>query len=128
MIIFAIIINKNTSDQMIKQLNWHDNTRMQGLNLRCQFHQHFMCNFFIGKCFAQIFSHYSLALWFFGKRISAQKLLVKCWWNWQQGSISPTFWCKAQKPRHSLFWASGHYFAPFTNKTTCTQLFTSKHN
>ncbi len=37
---------------------------------------------FVQKCFAQLFSNYSLALWLFGQRISAQKLLVKCWWNW----------------------------------------------
>jgi hypothetical protein len=28
----------------------------------CQFHQHFMLVFFIHKCFAQLFSNYSLAL------------------------------------------------------------------
>ncbi len=38
--------------------------------------------FFVQKCFAQFFSNYSLAWWLFGKRKSAQKLLVKCWWNW----------------------------------------------
>jgi len=32
-----------------------------------------------------------LTVWlynFFGKRISAQNLLIKCWWNWLQVSIS----------------------------------------
>jgi len=48
---------------------------------RNRFHQHFTRNFFEQKCFAQIVSTYILALKFFGKRISAQKLLVKCWWN-----------------------------------------------
>ncbi len=43
---------------------------------RCQLHQYFTCIFFIQKCFAQLFSTYSLALWLFGKRILAQKLLI----------------------------------------------------
>ncbi len=47
----------------------------------CQFHQHFTLTFFVRKPFAQLFSNYSLALWFFGKRILVQKLLVKCWWK-----------------------------------------------
>jgi len=51
---------------------------------RCQFHLHFTCAFFVQKCFAQLFSTYILALKFSGKRISAQKLVVKCWWNWLQ--------------------------------------------
>jgi len=58
----------------------------------CQFHQHFTCAFFVQKCFAQLFSNYSLALYFFGTKISAQKLLVKCWWHWHQVSISSTFY------------------------------------
>ncbi len=37
---------------------------------------------FILKCFAQLFSNYSLSLSFFGKRILAQKLLIKFLWNW----------------------------------------------
>jgi len=52
--------------------------------MRCQFHQHFKYTFFVQKCFAQICSNYSTALQFFGKRILAQKLLVKYWWNWLQ--------------------------------------------
>jgi len=53
---------------------------------RCRFHQHFRRNFFVQKCFVQLFSSYSLALWFFVKRLSSEKLLVKCWWtpNWLQ--------------------------------------------
>jgi len=45
---------------------------------RCQFHQHFSQDFFVRKCFAQLSSGYCLALYFFGIRILAQKLLVKC--------------------------------------------------
>ncbi len=50
---------------------------------RCQFHQHFTQNFFVQKYFAQLLSTYILALKFFGERISVQKLLKKCWWNWK---------------------------------------------
>jgi len=48
---------------------------------RCQFHQHFTGTFYY---FAQLFSSYCLALNFFGSSILAQKLRVKCWWNWLQ--------------------------------------------
>ncbi len=47
---------------------------------------------FVTKCFAQLFSHCSFALWRFDERILAKKLLKNCWWNWQQGSISPIFY------------------------------------
>jgi hypothetical protein len=45
---------------------------------RCQFHQHSMRDFLLQKCFALLFSSYSLALNFFGQRILVQKLLIKC--------------------------------------------------
>ncbi len=61
--------------------------RVQRLANQVQFHQHFMPTF-LYKCFVQFFSYYSLALNFFGKRISVQNLLVKCWWNWPQ-LVSP---------------------------------------
>jgi hypothetical protein len=35
--------------------------------------------FFVQKCFLQLFSISSLALLFLKERISAQKLLIKCW-------------------------------------------------
>jgi len=35
--------------------------------IRCQLNQHFKYTFFIQKCFAQLFSNYSLDLRFFGK-------------------------------------------------------------
>ena len=50
--------------------------------LQGQFHQYFMTGFFVQKCFEQLFCTYSSALYSFGKRILAQKLLIKCWWNW----------------------------------------------
>ncbi len=52
--------------------------------LRCQFHQHFTGAFFVQNCFSQLLCGYSFALSFFGKRISAQKLLIKCWKIWLQ--------------------------------------------
>ncbi len=67
--------------------NWSVKAILQCLEqkwLRCQFHQHFTHAFCAQKCFAQLSSSYSLALYFFGAKILAQKLLVKCWWNWLQ--------------------------------------------
>jgi len=58
------------------------------------FHQHFRSAFFVQKYFAQLFSNYSLALYYFGKRILAQKLLEKCWWNRLQNEI---FRCSASE-------------------------------
>ncbi len=51
-----------------------------GLNDQVSFHQHFTWAFLVWKCFLQLFSNYSLALWLFGKRISAKtacKMLMK---------------------------------------------------
>jgi len=60
--------------------------------------------FLFWKCFAQLFSNYILGLWFFVKRISAQKLLVKCLWNWllpgrrnSQRALSVTICTNKQK-------------------------------
>jgi hypothetical protein len=47
-----------------------------------QFHRHFTGSFFLRKFCAQLSRSYNLGLHFFGARISAQKLLEKCWWNW----------------------------------------------
>ena len=49
---------------------------------RCQFHQHFTSIFFVQKSFEHLFCTYILGLYSFGARKLAQKLLVKCWWNW----------------------------------------------
>jgi hypothetical protein len=54
---------------------------------RCQFQQHFTQAFFIWKCFVLLFSNCTLTLWNFVERVSAQKLLIKCWWNWLQRSF-----------------------------------------
>ena len=48
----------------------------------CQFHPHFTSSFFLWKPFEHFFSTYSLGLYFLGTRKFAQKVLVKCWWNW----------------------------------------------
>jgi len=40
-------------------------------------------------------SFFSLTAWlsnFFCKRAMVKKLFIKCWWNWVQVSISPTFY------------------------------------
>ncbi len=55
--------------------------------------------YFVQKCFAQIFSYYSLALIFFGKIILAQRLLVRCWWNWLQLAFSSITCCLAPKEK-----------------------------
>jgi len=50
----------------------------------------FYMQLFCTKVFCTVFSANSLALYFFGKIILAQKLLAKCFWNWRQVSISQT--------------------------------------
>jgi hypothetical protein len=52
-----------------------------------QFHQDFTDSFFVLKLCAKLFCTYILGLYFFGKRISAEKLLVKCWWNWHKVNV-----------------------------------------
>ena len=47
-----------------------------------QFHQHFTTSFSARKSFEQLFSTHNFGLYFLGKRKFANKLLVKCWWNW----------------------------------------------
>ena len=54
---------------------------------RCQFHQRFTSSFFERKSFEQLFL-YSLGLYFFGERTLAQKLRVKCCWNWLKPNLS----------------------------------------
>jgi len=49
------------------------------INPCCQFRQHFLGSFFVQKCFARLILTYSLDLCIFGKRVLAQKLLVKFW-------------------------------------------------
>ncbi len=54
-----------------------------------QFHQHFGRSFFVRKFRAQLFCTYILCLYLFGARILAQKLLLKCWWNWHPEGGGP---------------------------------------
>ena len=70
--------------QTMDKQQTYEKTMMRRSNSRCQFHQHFTSSFFIRKSFEQLFCTYSLGLYFFGARILAQKLLVKCWCNWPQ--------------------------------------------
>ncbi len=58
------------------------NRSTQRSSIFSQFHQHFTSSFFVQKCYEHLFSSYSFCLNFCGKRILAEKLLVKCWWNW----------------------------------------------
>ncbi len=51
-----------------------------------QFHQHCTREFYVRKCFMQLFSSYILALQLFGKKILAKKASVKYWWNWHLDS------------------------------------------
>ncbi len=61
---------------------------------RGQFHQHFASSFFVWKFWMQLFScesfcaqlfcTYILGLYLFDARLSEQKLVLKCWWNWHQ--------------------------------------------
>ncbi len=50
--------------------------------------------------FLKLFSNYTLTMKFFGKRIFAQKLLVKFWWN--LGSISSTFYVHILQKRSQM--------------------------
>ena len=55
--------------QILKQTGWP------------KFHQHYTSSFFVQKLWS--FFLYLLVGWyFFGKMKLAEKLLVKCWWNW----------------------------------------------
>ncbi len=52
--------------------------------IRCRFHQHFFRKFLYKSVLRNFFL---ISVWlcnFFGKRISVQKLLVKCRWKWLQ--------------------------------------------
>jgi len=44
-------------------------------------------SFLYENIFLQFFSNYMCSFVFFGKRILAQKLPVKCWWYWLQGAV-----------------------------------------
>jgi len=47
---------------------------------RCQLCQHFTHEFFVQKCFEQLFSSYA-------KHFHIKNALVKCWWNWHQDAM-----------------------------------------
>jgi len=47
--------------------------------IRCQFHQHFTCMFFVQKSFP-------LITFWQKKHFRTKTARVKCWWNWPQNS------------------------------------------
>jgi hypothetical protein len=64
----------------------------------------FTNSFFIPKFFAYLLCAYNLGLYFFGERILAQKLLIKCWWNWHQMAVPvPSISCRVLN-HHNLFY------------------------
>ncbi len=72
--------------------NNHNNRNRISAKFRCQFHHILMSDFFAQKCFAQLFSNYSLDLWFFlRKNISAKvarKKLMKLTTDRQRSQIT----------------------------------------
>jgi hypothetical protein len=53
--------------------------------------------FYMRKFLAQLSRTYILVLYFFGARKLAQKLLIKCWWNW------PLYWNKKEIIRNRKY-------------------------
>ena len=90
---------------------------------RCQFLQHFTSSFFVRKSFGQLFCTYGLGLYIFGTRILAQKLLVKCWWNWPQfadehGEVCPAKWKPGKKSLKPTKEGVSQYLSTMTLKVT----------
>ncbi len=48
--------------------------------------------FFIGEQIKQLFSNYIPLCNFLGSKILTKNERIKCWWNWWQVQISPTFY------------------------------------
>ncbi len=56
---------------------------LEGTRVTCsQFHQTLWMRILCTKVLLTAFCAYILGLYFFGHKNSAQKLLLKCWWNW----------------------------------------------
>jgi len=81
---------------------------MMKLTLAINFINILCANFFVQKCYAKLFFCYISALWLFGKRISAKKASVKCWWNqplgWECGWSQQLLWPLCNARVRSLFW------------------------
>jgi len=79
---FSTFFSYSSTIAHIRAVNW------------AHFHQHFMSSFITQKFFLRNF--YGITIWDYnllGKANWRKKLLVKCWWNWQQGStILPIFY------------------------------------
>ena len=113
---------------------------------RCQFHQHFTSSFCANILAPKTFCACSLALYFFGVRILAQKLLVKCWWNWplvNRDSKSIRLYCpnlcsnvtksgmkilSFERFKNSLrfFYQKAYKFSKFVSMLKCSKVLT--HN
>jgi hypothetical protein len=75
------LLRQNPFTKKIQNPNCKDLKAVQRTFVWLSFHQYFMSSFFIPKFFAHLLCAYNLGLLFFGKRILAQKLLIKCWWK-----------------------------------------------
>ncbi len=53
--------------------------------IRCQFHQHFLCAFFVQKYFLCLEFGFEQT---FVQKMRTKNACKKCWWNWRQVSIS----------------------------------------
>ncbi len=56
--VFVGIVNANVHVQLLLAENQSEMT-IRNLYIRCQVHQHFMCAFFVQKCFEQLFSNHT---------------------------------------------------------------------
>ncbi len=65
-----------------------------------KFHQQFIRNFFVWKCFTQLFSSYILALNFFGAKILVPKVRIKYWWIWHLVQIDSRLEMEAHRKLH----------------------------
>ncbi len=74
----------------IKRTVWKNCNALIKNVIRCQFHQHLTCGFFVRKFSMKLFSAYNLCLnVFWRKNIGTN--LIKCWWNWPQVWIPTNF-------------------------------------
>ena len=59
---------------------------------RVNFTNNLQAAFSYKSLLSSFFCTCGLGLYFFGKRKLVQKRLIKCWWNWLLGLISPTIY------------------------------------
>ncbi len=115
--------------------------RSQGqyhLHARCQFHQHFMCTFFVQKWIEQLFSSYILAVWFLVPKFCMKNAHVKHCWNWRQAGVTNhscarcpsarsmdrlAFMATAHVPTPAIAKWAGIMIITFSNLISCTEIF-----